>query len=75
MTVKRKVGRPRINIRPEQIRDLRDQGLSFRKIAAQTGFGYGSVRRALKAYENSIRCEAPTSDPVPVQQVQAAGMF
>ena len=46
-TVRRPVGRPRIDIPPQLIRHLRNQGLSLRQIAAVTGYGYGSVRRAL----------------------------
>lgn len=55
---KRRVGRPRIHIPPELIRNLREQGLSFRKIAVLTGFGYGSVRRAWKSYSGP---SGPTS--------------
>ena len=42
------VGRPRRFVPPEQIRELRRKGLSFRQIARTTGFGYGSVRRAFQ---------------------------
>jgi len=41
-----KVGRPRVDVPLERIKQLRSQGFSFRKIAALTGLGYGSVRRA-----------------------------
>jgi DNA invertase Pin-like site-specific DNA recombinase len=44
---KRPVGRPRRYIAPEHVQELRSQGLSFRQIARKTGFGYGTVRRAL----------------------------
>jgi hypothetical protein len=43
---KASVGRPRRFIPPEQVEQLRREGLSFREIARKTGFGYGSVRRA-----------------------------
>jgi hypothetical protein len=43
---KRPVGRPRRNVPAETLLDLRQRGLSFRQIAEQTGFGYGTVRRA-----------------------------
>ena len=43
---KRPVGRPRRYAEPEQIGELRRQGLTFRQIARQTGLGYGTVRRA-----------------------------
>lgn len=44
---KRSVGRPRRHVEPDQINNLRGQGLSFREIAQQTGLGYGTVRRVL----------------------------
>jgi hypothetical protein len=58
---KGKVGRPRVPIRPEFIRSLRDKGLSLRKIAAATGLGYGSVRRALVGQAQSA--DDPPSRP------------
>lgn len=47
----RPVGRPRVYVSPQLILNLRNQGLSFRQIAAVTGFGYGTVRRALQRLE------------------------
>ena len=47
---KRPSGRPRTEILPETIVQLRDQGLSFRKIAEKTGLGYGTVRRVYQEY-------------------------
>ena len=41
-----KVGRPRVYIPLNILRDFRAQGLSFRSIAAAMDVGYGSVRRA-----------------------------
>jgi DNA invertase Pin-like site-specific DNA recombinase len=46
----RKRGRPRREAPCQQIRDLRNQGLSFRAIARQTGLGYGTVRRVYGGY-------------------------
>jgi DNA invertase Pin-like site-specific DNA recombinase len=46
-----KVGRPRVPVPLEIIKHLRSQGYSFRKIAALTGLGYGSVRRAWHSLE------------------------
>jgi DNA invertase Pin-like site-specific DNA recombinase len=43
---KRRVGRPSRDACPQQIRELRSMGRSFREIARETGFGYGTVRRA-----------------------------
>ncbi len=59
MPSKRKVGRPRIYVPPELIQCLREKGLSFRKIAEMTGFGYGSVRRVWNKLEGSKKGEGP----------------
>jgi hypothetical protein len=45
---RRAAGRPARYVSPEWIRHLRDQGLTFRKIARETGLGYGTVRRAYR---------------------------
>lgn len=37
-----------------QIKELRQQGLSFRKIAKEFGLGEGTVRRAFHAHENHV---------------------
>ena len=42
----RRRGRPARSLSVEAIRDLYRQGHSFRAIAAVTGIGYGTVRRA-----------------------------
>ena len=55
----KKRGRPRRDAPPEEIRELRNQGLSFRAIARKTGLGYGTVRRA---YWSSERGEAAAAD-------------
>lgn len=47
----KKRGRPRRDARPDQIKGMRMQGLSFRAIARRTGLGYGTVRRAYWAAE------------------------
>jgi DNA invertase Pin-like site-specific DNA recombinase len=43
---RRSAGRPPKCVSADYIRQLHSQGLSFRQIARQTGFGYGTVRRA-----------------------------
>jgi DNA invertase Pin-like site-specific DNA recombinase len=47
----KKRGRPRREAPPDQIKEMRIQGLSFRAIARKTGLGYGTVRRAYWAAE------------------------
>jgi DNA invertase Pin-like site-specific DNA recombinase len=41
----RAIGRPRANASPQVVKELRQQGLSYRMIARLTGFGYGTIRR------------------------------
>ena len=55
----KKRGRPRRHAPPEEIRELRNQGLSFRAIARKTGLGYGTVRRA---YWSVGRIEVSAAD-------------
>jgi hypothetical protein len=52
---KRRVGRPPRYAPSELISDLRRKGLSFREIARQTGFGYGTVRRAFLGVPTTSR--------------------
>jgi hypothetical protein len=54
---KSSVGRPRRFVPPEQVQELRREGLSFREIARKTGFGYGSVRRAYVTEANGDSAE------------------
>jgi transposase len=51
--VKRAGGRPRRkDVTPAVVRQLREEGLSLRRIARQLGAGYGTVRKALAQAEN-----------------------
>jgi DNA invertase Pin-like site-specific DNA recombinase len=52
-------GRPRREAAAEQIRELRNRGLSFRAIARETGLGYGTVRRV---YWAADRVEVSAAD-------------
>ena len=54
--LKRSVGRPRRPVPADWVRELRRQGLSFREIARETGYGYGSVRRA---FFGAVAMDAP----------------
>jgi putative DNA-invertase from lambdoid prophage Rac len=42
------IGRPKVIFRRDRVTELRQQGLSLRAIASETGTSYGSVRRALQ---------------------------
>lgn len=46
-------GRPRRSVDPEQVKQLRREGLSWRQIAAQLGLGYGTVYRAAQERSKS----------------------
>jgi transposase len=51
--VKRPGGRPRReDVTPTVVRQLREQGLSLRRIARQLGAGYGTVRKVLAQAED-----------------------
>ena len=51
--VKRLGGRPRReDVTPAAVRQLRDQGLSLRRIARQLAAGYGTVRKVLSQAED-----------------------
>jgi transposase-like protein len=42
---KNPVGRPRVNVMPEQVRQLRSQGASWRQIAKTLGIGTATAMR------------------------------
>ncbi len=42
----KEIGRPRVVFRRDEVREMRDQGLSWRAIARQAGVSIASVRRA-----------------------------
>jgi transposase len=46
--VKHSVGRPRATIKPEQVSQLRNQGLSWRQIAKTLGIGTATAMRVLR---------------------------
>jgi len=45
-------GRPRSNVSPEQVQQLRAAGLSLRQIARQLRLGYGTVHRVTQMQES-----------------------
>jgi len=68
-----KVGRPRRDVSAEMVKNLHNQGYSFRAIARWFGVGYGTVRRA---YHRPSQGEAePSADsgnhpgPMPLERV------
>jgi hypothetical protein len=46
-TLKHPVGRPRVNIKPEQVSQLRSQGASWRQIAKALGIGTATAMRVV----------------------------
>jgi hypothetical protein len=48
-TVNRRVGRPRVNINPEEVGQLRAQGMSWRKIGKALGIGTATATRLFKS--------------------------
>jgi DNA invertase Pin-like site-specific DNA recombinase len=49
-----RVGRPRVSVDAEQIRQLRAQGLSWRAIAKSVGLGLGTVRRVAQSCAKNV---------------------
>ncbi len=68
-------GRPRLQLAPDYLNDLRRAGLSFREIARRTGLGYGSVRRACAqaVRTNSIQHAAPDTPAASAGQISRTG--
>ena len=46
--VKHPVGRPRVNIKPEQVSQLRNRGSSWRQIAKVLGIGTATAMRLVR---------------------------
>jgi hypothetical protein len=46
--VKHPVGRPRVSIKPEQVRHLRSKGASWRQISKALGIGTATAMRLVK---------------------------
>jgi len=51
--VKRRVGRPSVNIKPEQVDELKRQDLSWRRIGKTLGIGTATAMRLFKSIERS----------------------
>lgn len=62
------IGRPRAVFNLDQVRELRRQGVSWRKIARRVGAGVGTVRRAYQSLCDPA--EASQGKPAP-ERVQA----
>jgi hypothetical protein len=52
-SVNRRVGRPSVNIKPEQVGHLKAQGLSWRRIGKTLGIGTATAMRLFKAIEGA----------------------
>jgi hypothetical protein len=46
-------GRPRVTVRPEQVHQLRSEGLSWRRIAKVLGIGSATAMRLFKSWRPS----------------------
>ena len=63
--VKRRVGRPNVSIKPEQVDELKRQGLSWRRIRKALGIGTATAMRLLRSIERArpdsqdVRPETP----------------
>ena len=54
------IGRPRAVFNRDQVRDLREAGLSWTAIASRLGVGEGTVRRAFQAASvSALPCQNP----------------
>ena len=51
--MKCKVGRPNVEIKPEQIGQLRNQDVSWRRIAKALGIGTASAMRLFKSLDGA----------------------
>ena len=47
--LKNRVGRPRVTAKPEQVHQLRSQGVSWRRIAKALGIGTATAMRLFKS--------------------------
>ena len=55
-----RLGRPRARLDEDQLRELRAQGLSVRKVAEILKVGTSTVQRRLEAIRDRRGCGAPT---------------
>jgi hypothetical protein len=69
-TVNRRVGRPRVNINPEEVGQLRGQGVSWRKIAKALKIGTTTAMRLFKSISGGDRNnnDMPPRTPEPIEQ-------
>jgi transposase len=51
--VKHPVGRPRVSIKPEQVRNLRSEGASWRQISKALGIGTATAMRLIKSRDEA----------------------
>ena len=51
--VKNRGGRPRVTAKPEQVQQLRSQGISWRRTAKALGIGTATAMRLLNSYGTS----------------------
>ena len=67
--VKRRVGRPNVSIKPEQVDELKRQDLSWRRIGKALGIGTATAMRLFKSISGGDRNnnEMPPRTPEPIE--------
>ena len=68
-SAKRRVGRPNVKIKPEQVRELKDKGVSWRRIAKSLGIGTATAMRLFKSLDGT-RPDTQDARPKTPEQVE-----
>ena len=67
--VKHRVGRPRVRIQPEQVGQLKGQGVSWRRIGRALGIGTATAMRLFKSLDGA-RPNTQDARPKTPEQVE-----
>jgi len=65
--VKHRVGRPRVRIQPEQVGQLKSQGVSWRRIGRALGIGTATAMRLFKSLDEARPNTQDARPKTPVQ--------
>jgi hypothetical protein len=74
---KRRVGRPSVSIKPEQVDELKRQDLSWRQIGKMLGIGTATAMRLFRSIESSpqySRCSSQNSGASRIEGIRQAGL-